>query len=295
MSIDNQQGITPTDIVNTKQRNRRIDSEEKLIRFIRTRLGEPMITVDVSDEQIALIIDETIRKFSDYAYGGEQTASFIVEGEKGVQDYLMDYKVQSIQSISFGNSLGSVNQTGSGGINLGPGWGTIGIGYVPHITMQGEVSSLETSGRTTTLGGGIAGGASSGGVLDASTNAYVTLSQRDTLQSLFGVGVNFEFNSNSKILRIFEEVTGPFLVEASIEYIPNPEYDEIYNHPWIKSYALNQVKFLWGSVTGKYSQPLVGGAEINYADMKSEAKEELDTLEEDLLNKYSEALGMFSG
>ena len=295
MSLPEQQGRNQPDIVNTKQRSRRVDSEDKLIHYIRTLLGEPMITVDVSDDQIALIIDETIRKFSDYAYGGERTVSFIVEGQKNVQDYVLDYRVQAVESISFANSLGSVNQPGAGGINLGPGWGTIGIGYVPHITMQGEISSLEGTTSGSGISSGIAGGVSSGGRLDMTSNAFVTLSQRDTLQSLFGVGVNFEFNSNSKILRIFENVEGPFLVEASIEYIPNPEYDEIYNHPWIKKYALNQTKYLWGTVTGKYSQSLVGGAEINYADMKSESEAVLEQLEEDLMNKYSEALGMFSG
>lgn len=291
----NIQGNNSPEVVNTKLRDRRIDSEEKLIKYIRTMLGEPMITVDVSDDQIALIIDETIRKFSDFAFDGERTISFIIEGEPGVRDYILDYKVRAVKSISFANSLGSVNQTGAGGINLGPGWGTIGINYVPYITMQGEISSLEPTGRESFINGGVAGGVGEGSMMENMANAFVTLSQRDALQSLFGVGVNFEFNSNSKILRIFEEVTGPFLVEASIEYIPNPEYDEIYNHPWIKNYALNRVKFLWGTITGKYSQPLVGGAEINYADMKSEAETALQQLEEDLLNKYSEPLGIFSG
>lgn len=295
MNTSNLQGNNPPDIVNTKQRSRRIDSEDKLIKYVRTMLGEPMITVDVADDQIALIIDETIRKFSDYAYGGERTISFIIEGQKGVRDYLLDYRVQSIQSISFANSLGSVNQTGAGGINLGPGWGTLGINYVPYITPQGEVSSLEPTGIGSFTSGGVAGGVGSGSTLDQTANAYVTMTQRDTLQALFGVGVNFEFNSSSKILRIFEDIEGPFLVEASIEYIPNPEYDEIYNHPWIKEYVLNKTKYLWGTITGKYSQALVGGAEINYADMKSEAETALEKLEEDLLNKYSEPLGMFSG
>ena len=295
MSLPNQQGRNQPDIVNTRQRSRRIDSEDKLIHYVRTLLGEPMIAVDVSDDQIALIIDETVRQFSDFAYGGEQKVAFIIEGKKDIQDYVLDYRVQAIESISFANSLGSVNQPGAGGINLGPGWGTVGIGYVPHITMQGEISNLEGSASGNGIEGGIAGGVSSGGRLEMTSNAFATLSQRDTLQALFGVGVNFEFNANSKILRIFENIEGPFLVEAAVEYVPNPEYDEIYNHPWIKNYVLNKTKFLWGTVTGKYSQSLVGGAEINYADMKSEAEAALEKLDDDLLNKYSGALGMFSG
>ena len=288
-------------VVNQSQQSRRIDSEKKLLDYIRTMLGEPMITVDVSDEQILLLIDDTVRKFSDFAYGGEQRIAFIVEGKNDVQDYVLDKRVQAVLSVSFGNSLGSYGYgSGGGGINLGPGWGTIGIGYVPHITMQGEVSSLSvgggSSGACSTTVSGVAGGVGQGSAMGNMANAYASLAQRDTLQSIFARGVNFEFNSNTKILRVFEQIgDANFLVEASAEYIPNPEYDEIYSHPWVKDYAVALTRRLWSTVTGKYSQSLVGGAEINYDKMQQEAEAMIEKLDEDLLNKYSEALGIFSG
>jgi len=287
-------------VVNQAQQSRRIDSEKKLLDYIRTMLGEPMITVDVSDEQILLLIDDTVRKFSDFAYGGEQRIAFIVEGKSNIQDYVLDKRVQAVLSVSFGNSLGSYGYGSGGGINIGPGWGTIGIGYVPHITMQGEVSSLSvgggSAGACSTTVSGVAGGVSQGSTMGNMANAYASLAQRDTLQSIFARGVNFEFNSNTKILRVFEQIgDANFLVEASAEYIPNPEYDEIYSHPWVKDYAVALTRRLWSTVTGKYSQSLVGGAEINYDKMQQEAEAMIEKLDEDLLNKYSEALGIFSG
>ena len=286
-------------VINQKQRSRKVDSEDKLVDYIRTMLGEPMVTVDVSDDQILLNIDETIRKFSDFAYGGEQRVAFVFDGKADIQDYRMDPRVQSILSVSWANSLGSVSSgAGGAGVNLGPGWGTIGIGYVPHITMQGEVSSLEGSmggAAATTNVSGVAGGIGTGGAMDGITDAYVTMSQRDTMQALLGKGVNYEFNSNTKILRVFEVIAGPFMIEAAVEYQPNPEYDEIYTHPWIKDYAVALTRRLWSTVTGKYTQSLVGGAEINFDKMQGEAETMIDKLDEDLLNKYSEALGVFSG
>jgi len=290
---------TPRDIRPT-QRNRRVDSEEKLKNYIRTMLGEPLIDVNLTDDQVYLVIDDTIRKFSDFAYGGEQRIGFVIEGDTDIQDYQLDDRVQAILSVSWANSLGSKFQDASGGISLGA-FGTIGIGYVPHITLQGEVSTLAVGGginsSTSGVAGGVAGGPNSGGRTgaDAISQAFVLRSQIDTMQYLTGRGVNFEYNSNTKILRVFEQITGPFMVEAAVEYIANPEYDEVYNHQWVKEYAIAKCKFLQGTVTGKYSQTLVGGGEINYADMKSEAEGEMQILEEDLLNKYSEALGIFSG
>jgi len=286
-------------VVNQKQRSRKVDSEEKLVDYIRTMLGEPMIQVDVSDNQILLNIDETIRKFSDFAFGGEETIAFVYEGQEDVQDYRLDSRVQAILSVSWANSLGTINYgNGAGGVNLGPGWGTIGIGYVPHVDSMGNVSSLEggmASGSCSTEVSGAAGGVGRGSRMDSMSNAYASLAQRDTMQALFGRGVNFEFNSNTKILRVFEPIAGPFMIEASVEYQPNPEYDEIYTHDFIKRYSVALTRRLWSTITGKYDSALVGGATINYDKMQSEAEAELDKLDDELLTKWAPALGIFSG
>ena len=285
--------------IDQRQQSRRIDTEDKLVDYIRTMLGEPMITVDVSNDQIRLLIDDTVRKFSDFAYGGEQRIGFVVEGKDGIQDYRLDNRVQAILSVSLGNSLGSIASSGASGISLGA-FGTVGIGYVPHITLQGEVSTLQ-GGNALAGGSGVAGGVAGGPAsgqsygMSAMVNAFVLRTTMDTMRWMNARGVNFEYNANTKILRVFENITGPFLIEAAVEYIPDPDFDEIYSHPWIKDYALAKVKFLWGTITGKYTQTLVGGSEINYADMKSEAEGDMEKLDEDLLNKYSEALGVFSG
>jgi hypothetical protein len=284
--------------INPEQDNRRINNEDKLVNYIRTMLGEPLITVEVTDEQIKMVIDDTIRHFSDFAYGGEQTVIFELDARSDIQDYRLDERVQAVKSVSFGGALGSIPTSSSG--NYVYPFGTLGVNYIPHITLQGEVSSLAAGGSFSSTSGGTAGGVAGGpnsgnSGLSAMVDAFVTRSQVDTMNAINARAVNFEFNSNTKILRIFENFTGKFLVEAAVEYVPNPEYDEVYSHPWVKEYALNKVKYLWGTITGKYSQSLVGGAEINYADMKSEAQTEIERLEEDLLNKYSEALGIFSG
>ena len=70
--------------------------------------------------------------------------------------------------------------------------------------------------------------------------------------------------------------------------IANEENDLIYNHEWIKAYCIAKTKEIWGSILGKYSQSLVGGAQINYGDIKSEAQSEIEKLEQELLDKWSD-------
>ena len=292
--------------VNLRQQNRKIDSEEKLIKYIRTQLGEPLITVDVTDEAISQLIDDAFHLFSDWIYNAQQNQVFIIETTPGVQDYILDDRVQAIQSVSFSTNLTGRGYSSGGG---GGSWAGISLGqilppmYVPYVDFQGNMSHLESYGRfnnfcssnfsVSGVAGGVAGvhtGASSSNV----EPAYAAMANADNLSSLFAHNVSFDFNSQNNILRIFEPMNGPIAIEAAMYYIPNPDHDNAYGHPWIKAYALNLVKRHWGGVVGKYDSPLVGGATINYQRLIDEAQSELDRLNEELIERWSEPLGIFS-
>ena len=66
--------------------------------------------------------------------------------------------------------------------------------------------------------------------------------------------------------------------------------DQIFNHEWIKRYVIAKTKVLWGEITGKYDADLVGGVKINYSNFKDEGKEELEKLDEELIEKWSDPL-----
>ena len=71
--------------------------------------------------------------------------------------------------------------------------------------------------------------------------------------------------------------------------------DLIYNHEWIKEYTIAKVRYQWGNNTGKHDQTLVGGAKINYSDMKSEATSEIERLNQELLTKWSDVCPILIG
>ena len=179
-------------------------------------------------------------------------------------------------------------------------FGTIGIGYVPHITMEGDVSSLSSgldasqTYNANGVAGGIATGRSSNGSAKMS-DAFVKLADREAMMDLFDVAVNWSFNSGTKTLKLFQESAGPILVEAALEYIPDREYDEVYGETWVKEYSLALVKRRWGENLGKYDQVLVGGGAINYDRIISEAQTEIERLDDQLLERYMAPLGVFSG
>lgn len=285
--------------VNIAQTSRKINSEEKLVNYIKTMLGADLITVDVSDAQILLAIDDTFSKFASWALDAQQNMGFVIQARTDVQDYYIDDRIQAIYGISISDGTSNYNSGTSGGISLG-GFGQVPVNYIPHVDMEGNVSSLEGgfgggNYSATGVAGGVAGGpATSGNQAEQMEVAYMTMVNSQMMQGMFGSSVAFDFNASNHILRIFEPIEGPIMVEAALAYRPNPDYDDAYGHQWIKAYALNKVKFLWSGNVGKYSQSLIGGAEINYDKMASESMEALEKLDEDLIEKFSEPLGIFS-
>ena len=165
--------------------------------------------------------------------------------------------------------------------------------------MEGETSSLSgylNNGAATGVAGGVAGGPNTGGSSNSNPleSAWSNLANMQTWQNMFGKTISFEFNESNHILRLFQDVGGPVAIEASMDYIPDPDFDDAYGHQWLKKYALNLVKRVWGQNLGKYDSQLIGGANINYDRIISEAQQEIDQLEEQLLME-SESLGIFSG
>ena len=286
--------------INITQQNRKIDSEEKLIHFIRTQLGEPLITVDVTDEQIQLAIDEAFRKWSDFAFDGMQRMLFVLPTQGEIREYLLDERVKNIMGISFADGLGNYISSGNGIWAGLPLMDQIPINYVPYVNSEGQTSHLESlggSGDTSATGvaGGVAGGPSTGGGRNDPGLAYAQLANSQTMQAVYGSTIEWDYNPGTHILRLFKPLYNDIAVEASLYYYPNPDYDDNFNHPWIKEYALAKTKEIWGNNVGKYTSNLIGGSSINFDRLLSEAREDIDKLTDQLVERWTEPLGVFSG
>lgn len=219
------------------------------------QLGEPVINVEVDDEQISEIIDSAVQKFTEYAYGTlEDTVLIQLEGKR---EYALPNCITNIIKLSKG-STSNITDFGT----------NFGNGYVPEIWAQQFFTS--------SLIGSI--------VPVIMQISAVTA----TLDKYFGDDVYFNFNPHRKVLQVFEPYEGQAVLHYQYEYIANEEHDFVYNHEWIKDYTVAKTKLLWGSIVGKYSQTLIGGAQINFSDIKSDAQTEIDRLNEELLTKWSD-------
>lgn len=232
----------------------KISTKNMLIAYVREMLGSPQIEIEVTDNQISDIIDDGIQLFTEYAYGTLEATLCVDINGKG--EYKLPKNITNIIRLSRSNA------------NNLAGFDTkYGEDYVPDLWSQQFFSSS------------IIG--------DITANIVIMSNTRASVKKYFGDDIYYNFNPYKKILQVFEPYKGPAVLHFYYEYYPDEE-DMIYDHEWIKRYAIARTKILWGTITGKYSASLVGGATINYSDMKSEGNDELEKLKEELLDKYSD-------
>ena len=237
-------------------KGRKIVSRDMLIDYIKLKLGYPQITIEITDEQISLCIDDAIQIFTEFAYDGLLKDTILVE-LKGKEEIPLPPEIRSIVKISKGGTSGvSTDFSAQFGENL-----------VPTIWSEQFFSNNLTGNIVTAI---------------CSVSAV-----RSTLKKYFGDDINFNFNPAKSVLQVFDSYRGPALIEYYHEYIPNDDFDKIFDHQWVKAMAIAKCKQLWGGVLGKFSgASLVGGAQINYSDLKTEGQNEEAKLLEELKDKY---------
>jgi len=235
----------------------RITSKAALTAYIKSQLGWPTINVEVSDVQIGQIIDDAVQKFTEYSYGVLEDV--IILELHGKDIYQLPNTITNIVKLSKGGGSNILN------FNV-----NFGAGLVPNIWSEQFFSGA---------------GSITGNIIE---NLVSISSNKSILEKYFGDDVNFSFHYLSKKLNVLDEYNGAAALHYQYEYLADENNDFVYNHEWIKGYCTSKTKFIWGTITGKFDQNLVGGARINYADMKSEAQTEIDFWNEQLLSKWSD-------
>jgi len=235
-----------------------VDTAEKLKDYILRQLGSPYITVEISDDSLDDIIEETIQEFSAFAYDGETVETFLIESTgKGI--YKVPLNTSSIKKLSKGSGLSPYAGVGGG-----------------LVLSYDQLSNW---------------GWSAGDMISRINNISTQMS---ILSHYFGDEVAYSFNANKKEITIFEPFHGPMIAMLNMSYVPD-SIDLIFNHIWIKKMCVAKARIIQSVVLGKHDQTLVGGARINYADIRTQGQEELLALKDELIQKYAGPCPIFVG
>jgi hypothetical protein len=263
-----------------------ITSYDSLAQRIRRQMGEPLVNVEIANEQIYDCIAQAMEYFTKYA---GYTEEFLVFDSK---KYI---RGQGIDVATL------INQTPEMYKSMTPG---LSAGYDYDLNSYRRVLDCfaftygETTGINTlfTMEQAMAQQIYSSymvGNFGFDLITWETLKGFiDTRNKVLAMTPHYRFDPKSQILRIIPEPISEQTYLGVVGcYLERPVKDLI-NERWIYRYALALSKIIVGNVRGKFGGTnLFGGGQVNYQDFMSQGIAERDALENELKNTYEDVTG----
>lgn len=240
----------------------------QIIDYIRMRLADGIVDVELELEHYNMGITQALIKYRQRAANSVEESYAFLDLLPETQEYILPKEIMNVRAC-FRRGIGSVT-------------GTTASVFEPFATGYLNTYML-TAGRV----GGL-------------TNYELFVDYQKLAMKMFGGFMNYTFNKATKKLTIvrkmpygyggatgFDNGQNPF--ESVLLWIDNVKPDSMIlsdssSFPWVQEYAYSFCKMILGEARSKFSQIAgpQGGTSLNGDALKSEAKEEMVKLEEDL-------------
>lgn len=226
-----------------------------LIKQLNLMMGGQMVEVEADPEHYNLAIDLALSRYRQRSDGASQENFFFLTLELDKNVYTLPSDIQTVVSIH----RRGVGVPGTSGINFDPFTSAVTNHFLLQWGQTGGLATWELFGE-----------------------------YKETLGRLFASDISFNFNNYTHELTIIRRPAGTETVMLSVRQM-KPEDEiigSIQSSPWIRDYALAQLKFVVGEARGKYKGLAGpgGNIQLNGEDLKAEAKAEMERLENELLN-----------
>ena len=253
-------------------------SREELITYAKRQLGEPVLQVNISDEQVDNVIDDTFQFFQENCYNGMERA------------YLY-HEITSDDLTRFADTVTTTNGSTS--------WKEA-RNFIPipaHVTGISKVFGLVSNSIRSNLFGVeyqlFLNDLYAFGSLDI-LNYFMTKQYLETLDMVLNNGSFQQFRFTARRDRLYMDLDKDFLKNGSnilIEchrLIDPTEATEMNNDMFVKKYATALMKRQWGMNLIKYTNvQLPGGVTLNGREIYMDAVAEIEKIEGEVLSKYA--------
>jgi len=253
-------------------------SRADLITYCKRQLGEPVLQVNIDDEQVNNVIDDTIQFFQENCYNGMERC------------YLR-HEITADDTTRFAGKLTTSNGTTD--------WEEA-TNYIPipdHVVGITKVFGLVSNSIRSNLFGVeyqlFLNDLYAFGSLDI-LNYYMTKQYLETLDMVLNNGSFQQFRYTMRRDRLYLDINKEFLDEGKYLLIeahrlidPN-DATEMYNDMFVKKYATALMKKQWGMNLIKYNNvQLPGGITLNGRELYTDALAEIEKIESEVLSKYA--------
>lgn len=278
-------------------------TRQELVEYALRRLGAPVLEINVADEQLDDILDDTIQYFQERHYdgvirtylkyelteddvnrGGDYNPFFEAEtftaqntfsGATGVttSTYVQNSNYIKIPShiIGIERVMTPPKATGGSGAGFYPGLGADASPY--GAGPYGYLNGLGYLGGT-----------------DMITN-YIARMWKSTYDYMFNPEAMIRFNKRQD--RLYLDINwdrmsaGDIIIIDCYRALDPEQFCEIYNDSWVKKYLVAAIKKQWGQNLIKFTgTKLPGGIEMNGRQLYDDGVKELEEIKQDMSSTY---------
>ena len=253
----------------------------ELITYCKRQLGEPVLQVNIDDEQVNNVIDDTFQFFQENCYNGMERAYLYHEISADDKTRFAATVTKSVVDGGTTNWLEATN-------------------YIPipdHVVGITRVFGLVSNSIRSNLFGVeyqlFLNDLYAFGSLDI-LNYYMNKQYLETLDMVLNNGSFQQFRFTARNDRLYLDIDKDFLQEETkvlIEchrLIDPTEATQMNNDIFVKRYATALMKRQWGMNLIKYNNvQLPGGVTLNGREIYTDALAEIETLESEILSKYA--------
>ena len=257
-------------------------SKAELITYCKRQLGEPVLQVNIDDEQVNNVIDDTFQFFNENCYNGQERCYMY----HAITD---DDKTRLAAKSDTTKVEGAVTTTWSEDTN-----------YIPipaHVVGISKVYGLVGNSIRSNLFGieyrMFLNDLYAFGSLDI-LNYFMTKQYLETLDMVLNNGSFQQFRYTQRRDRLYLDIDKDFLEVGTnllIEchrLIDPTDATEMYNDMFVKRYATALMKKQWGQNLIKYQNvQLPGGMNLNGREIYEDGVAAVRMIEGEVLSKYA--------
>jgi hypothetical protein len=232
-------------------------SYDDLISYCKIMLGEPVIRVNITDDQAMARIRETISLYRQYHYNATEKV-------------LLSHKLSSTEiknkEIILPQSISGVEEVYTTTLSNIGGWQ--GINFI----------SLFEKMRNQSAGSGLTS------FIEFERNIAETA-------SLLQNKIRWNYTLHRRALKISADwsrfTPGDYIIIEAWKVIDPEENPAVFEDAWVREHAMNGMKYQWGLNLTKFSNvTLPGGISLNGDQIRDEAREELGRMREEIVDKW---------
>ena len=266
----------------------KLASRDDIIDYSLRKLGSPVVEINVDRQQCEDRLDESLQLWQEYHSDGSEKELFahkITSTDK-------ERKYVDLNDVS--DPIGA-----TGGRITGKDILSVvrvhQFGEFANINMfdvRYQMALMDYFG----INRGLGFNSSMGLARYDSTKRYINM-----IQDFFQPEKQVRFNRITNKLNLDADWTNDilegryFLIEAYVG-LSSVHFSEMFNDIWLKRYVTAQIKKQWGSNMSKFEGiQLPGGVSLRGGEIVSEAKEEIEKLEEELRLTYEDPIDFYTG